>query len=161
MATKISIIVPVPDEICAAIGEMTAHFSYLEYHAHLAVAHLLSLNDDDCRPITRDMDLMSRMTLLKRLATVKQKPPEDMDLLKSINTALDAGLIIQKRNHMIHGLWGAKGDMLFATAFRGALSKKPAEPITLGYIKETTEQIDRQTIGLQDLLSRWGGWPAP
>jgi hypothetical protein len=147
--------VPLRDEELASLGYFSAIWSQLDYWTGITIAFLLSTDIVAAETFMENMTTGPRINLLRRLVP-RLRDDEAQKLAKGY--CKDMSVLIEKRNHLLHGIWGWSGKTKDDPTFHAAsyYPKRRDETIFASELVELCTKAARQThviIKIQRLIS--------
>jgi hypothetical protein len=150
---------PVPDQHLKSIGDITVSFALLESNIQLLIGSMLNERQRIGKIITAELPFKNLRALMISLY-IERHGKEDVDFEKLKELMTRAGQIEDKRNQIIHSVWGAGKDADTITRIKTTAKEKHGirfhfEDVSSGNlsdfateIKVLAEEIQRYWIDL-------------
>lgn len=141
----------------AQLGRIVGHFAIMESSLCSAMEVLLGVDQFRGRFIFNSItSLRTKLDMLERLAHAFVKPSDAKDRLLSVLKR--AGKANQKRNGLIHAIWGAGADTTLLTVMKTSFTSDPSEPyaheqeLTAKQLAEIVQVIDQISMDLKEFF---------
>lgn len=114
---------PVPDKHLKSIGDITVSFAMLESQLQILVGSLLNERQRIGQIVTAELSFKNIKALLMSLY-IERHSKEDEDFQKLKELVNKAGQIEEKRNQIIHSVWGTGKDADSITRIKTTAKEK-------------------------------------
>jgi hypothetical protein len=147
---------PLSAEAYEALGALTAHYSFVELTAAMAVWRLLKSKPSEGLLITSSLALRQRLQLMIDLCQARNIPAKAIGEMGAIRRAFDKG-ITNRRNDPIHAVWATddkdKPERAFPISFPRKGGAKTGIRTTAETIEAVTKDVCVQGKKFQQLLA--------
>lgn len=152
MAESYTINLHLSNELRIAIGDITAHWSFLEWQVSGIIHTLLDLDPKRGRAITTQMNIRPKTEIVTLLMEHLGIAPEIVDEFDKAEKEITR--LTTDRNQIIHGIWAKKkgSNEHYLLWYRGSAKNRiigKAEPMNFSRAAAIAAQIDAVNYQLE------------